>query len=207
MHRHDILNNTHKSLEMKRLTTLAFMVPFMLLLSCNRKAETDSKDIAEERNEQKFEDSDAEKDTEFAVEAADGGMLEVQLGQLAVSNASSPQVKQFGQMMVDEHSKANEELKTLAAEKKITLPAQLSEKSMKKYNDLAQKSGSDFDKEYIDFMIKDHKEDIELFKKEADNGKDMGLASWASGKIPVLQHHLQLAESAEETVKNAEKRN
>ena len=189
------------------MTTLVLMMSFLLLLSCNRKTETDSKDVAEERNEEKFEDSDAERDTEFAVEAADGGMLEVQLGQLAVSNASSPQVKQFGQMMIDEHSKANEELKTLAAEKKITLPAQLSEKSMKKYNDLAQKSGPDFDKEYIEFMIKDHKEDIELFKKEADKGNDMGLASWASGKISVLQHHLQLAESAEETVRNAAKNN
>src|SRR5436190_10631309 len=92
----------------------------------------DSKDVAEEQNEEKFDDSDKEKDTDFAVAVADGGMLEVELGKLAQQKATSPEVKKFAQMMVDDHTKANEELMALAGTKNISLPASLSEKSQKK---------------------------------------------------------------------------
>lgn len=186
----------------KSLLTLALSSLLLVAVSCGGKNNQDSKDTAEEQNDQTYDDSDAKRDTDFAVEAADGGMFEVQLGQLAVTSASSPQVKQFGQMMVDEHGKANEELKTLAQEKNITLPATLSDKRMEKYNDLAKRSGDEFDEAYIDLMVKDHKEDIDKFKKEADKGNDMAIAAWAAGKIPVLEHHLQMAESAQETLKN-----
>ena len=185
--------------------TLALSVVLLAGVSCGGKKDRDSKEMAEEQNEEKFDKSDAEKDTDFAVAAADGGMLEVQLGELAVTSASSPQVKQFGRMMADEHGKANEELKTLAQQKNISLPATLSEKSTKKYNDLAKKAGDEFDEAYIDLMVKDHKDDIDEFKKEADKGNDMAIAAWAAGKIPVLQHHLQMAESAQETLKNNKK--
>jgi putative membrane protein len=173
----------------------------LMLGACGSK--NDSKAVAEDQNDEKFDKSTGEADAEFAVKAADGGMLEVQLGQLAVSSASSPQVKEFAQMMVDDHSKANEELKTLASGKGISIPTTLSDKNMKKYNDLAEKSGHDFDKDYIDLMVKDHKEDIDEFKKEADKGKVPELAKWASEKLPTLEHHLQLAQSAQETVKNS----
>ena len=186
----------------KSLLTFALLSVLLVAVSCGGKNNRDSKDTAEEQNDQKYEDSDAERDTDFAVEAADGGMFEVQLGQLAVTSASSPQVKQFAQMMVDEHGKANEELKTLAQEKSITLPATLSDKRMEKYNDLSKKSGNEFDEAYIDLMVKDHKDDIDKFKKEADKGNDMAVAAWAAGKVPVLEHHLQMAQSAQETLKN-----
>jgi putative membrane protein len=187
---------------MRRLVFALFVFSMMTLVtSCGSKKE-DSKETAEEQNEQKFEDTNKEKDTDFAVDAADAGMLEVQLGQLAVSNASSPQVKQFGQMMVDDHTKANDELKALASELNISLPSALSDKSMKVYNKLAEKTGAEFDKDYIDQMVKDHKDVVDKFKKEADDGKEARLKQWASEKISTLQHHLQLAESAQETVKN-----
>jgi putative membrane protein len=173
----------------------------VMSISCGNK--NDSKAIAEDQNEEKFDDR-KEKDVEFAVEAADGGLLEVQLGQLALSNASSPQVKQFAQMMVDDHGKANDELKALAAAKNITLPSTLSDKAMKIYNDIAGKAGSDFDKAYMDRMVKSHKDNLDDFKEEADEGADSDLRSWASAKISTLQHHLQLAESAAETLKNSQ---
>jgi putative membrane protein len=186
----------------KKILFVAFAFSLVLFVSSCGSKNNDSKDTAEEQNEEKFEDTNKEKDTDFAVEAADAGMLEVQLGQLAVSNASSPQVKQFGQMMVDDHTKAGDELKALASELNYSLPASLSDKSMKVYNKLAEKSGADFDKEYVDQMVEDHKDVIGKFKKEADNGKEAKLQQWASEKLPTLQHHLQLAESAKETVKN-----
>ena len=98
----------------------------------NKNKAEDSKEVAEDQNDAKFEDTKIEDDTDFAVEAADGGMYEVELGKLAQSNAASADVKKFGQTMVDEHSKANEELKALATQKNITLPGALSDKHQKK---------------------------------------------------------------------------
>ncbi|MEO7988941.1 MAG: DUF4142 domain-containing protein [Chryseolinea sp.] len=175
---------------------LLLLCTFFTLASCSKK-EKDSKEMAEDQNEKKFNDSEIENDTEFAVAAADGGMLEVELGKLAQANASSEQTKMFGEMMVSDHSKANEELKTLATQKNISLPTELSDKNRKTYNDLAEKTGKDFDDAYTDFMVKDHKKDIDKFKKEAENGEDQDLKSWAAGKISTLEHHLEMAKQAE----------
>ncbi len=178
------------------------MMSIVLLGACNSgtENETDSKEVAHELNEEKFDDTKLEDDAAFLVKAADGGMMEVKLGQLAVANAASPAVKQFGQMMVDGHGKANEELKTLAASKNISIPDSLSDKKRDKYNELAEKKGADFDKAYAAYMVEDHKEDIEAYKKAAENAKDAEIKSWAAGKVPVLQQHLQKAEAAKEAV-------
>jgi putative membrane protein len=188
---------------MKNIKALSilFAACFFVLASCGTKSDQDdSKEIAEEQNEEKFDDTQLEDATDFAVEAADGGMLEVQLGQLALTKASSPQVKEFAQSMIDDHSKANEELKNLAQSKNITLPSTLSEKNQKDYNDLAEKSGADFDKAYCEFMVKDHKDDLDKFKKAAEKAEDPDLKSWAAGKVPVLEHHLSMAEGLEKGI-------
>jgi putative membrane protein len=169
-------------------------------MACGGKRDTDSKEVAEDQNEEKFDDTKVDEDAEFAVAAADGGLLEVQLGQLAVSKGSSEAVKKLGQSMVDDHSKANGELKTVAAQKNITLPSTLSDKSQKHYDELSEKSGADFDKAYAKFMVEDHKDDIDAFKKEADKGNDPDLKSWAAGKISVLEHHLTMAEQTRDAV-------
>lgn len=171
------------------------VVACILLAACGNA--DDSKKAANADNKEKFDSTNLQDDTKFAVAAADGGMLEVELGKLAQTNASSPVVKNFGQMMVDDHSKAGEELKTLAASKSITLPQVLSDKNQKDYSDLSKKKGEDFDKAYSSFMVKDHKEDIEEFKKEAQNGKDADIRAWASGKVPTLEHHLAMAQRAD----------
>ena len=181
------------------LSVIALTVA-LFLSACNTKNTTDSMEQAEEQNDKKFDDSKIEEDTEFAVAAADGGMLEVQLGQLAQTNSTVADVKTFAQMMVTDHSKANDELKKWAAQKNITLPAVLSDKNQKKYDDLASKTGKDFDDAYTDFMVKDHQNDIDEFKKEADKGNDADLKSWAAGKISTLEHHLGMAKQAEAVV-------
>jgi putative membrane protein len=188
---------------MKNIKALSilFAACFFVLASCGTKTDQDdSKEVAEEQNEEKFDDTQLEDATDFAVEAADGGMLEVQLAQLALTKASSPQVKEFAQKMIDDHSKANEELKKLAQSKNITLPSALGEKNQKDYNDLAEKSGADFDKAYCEFMVKDHKEDLDKFKKAAEKSEDPDLKSWAAGKVPVLEHHLSMAEGMEKGI-------
>jgi putative membrane protein len=175
------------------------------LFSCGgggQSQQEDPKDVATEQNEEKFDDSNKEKDTEFAVTAADGGLMEVELGRIAQQKASSPEVKKFAQMMTDEHSKANDELKALAQQKNIALPASLSEKKQNKLKDLQAKTGAEFDKDYIDFMVEDHEEDIKAFEKEAENGNDPELKSWAAGKVTTLRHHLEMAKATQEVVKN-----
>ncbi len=186
-----------KTKTMKKIL-LVFCVAAMIS-SCG--GNNDPKKEATEANEQKFDSTNLENDTKFAVAAADGGMLEVELGKLALANSSSKTVKQFAQMMIDDHGKAGEELKMLAASKNITLPSALSNKNQDAYNDLAKKKGTDFDKAYAYFMVDDHQEDIGEFKKQAEDGKDTDLKNWAAGKVPVLEHHLMMAKTADSTVK------
>jgi len=192
---------------MKNLKTssLLFAACFFALVSCGTKNnQEDSKEIAEEQNEAKFDDTSLDDDTEFAVAAADGSMLEVQLGQLALTKASSPKVKEFAQSMVDDHSKANDELKTIAQTKNITLPSTISEEKQKDYDKLAEKSGPEFDKAYSEFMVKDHKDDVDQFKKAAEKCEDADIKSWAAEKVPVLENHLSMAESLEDAVDGTE---
>jgi putative membrane protein len=146
--------------------------------------------------------ADLKQDAEFAVAAADGGMLEVALGKLAVKKGVSQAVKKLGAQMVTDHSKANMELKALAIEKHIVLPDEMSNKCQKQVSDLDEKKGKDFDKAYADLMVTDHKGDIDEFKKESEKGNDAQVSGWAKDKIPLLEHHLMMAE---ETQKKLEK--
>ena len=174
----------------------------MMMTACGSKTGgEDSKDMAEDQNDAKFK-GDAEDDADFAVEAANGGMMEVQLGTLALTKATSPDVKQFAQMMVDDHTKANNELKDLAQQKNITLPSTLDNEHQRKFDNLNEKTGADFDKDYIDLMVQDHKEDVKKFEDQGDDGKDADLKSWASAKVPTLRHHLEEAQRIQDVVKH-----
>jgi putative membrane protein len=144
--------------------------------------------------------ADMKPDAEFAVAAADGGMLEVALGKLAEKKGTSKAIKKLGTQMVTDHSKANMELKALAADKHIVLPENMSDKCQKKVSDLESKNGKDFDKAYADLMVSDHKDDIDDFKKEAEKGNDAQVSAWAKNKVPVLEHHLMMAEDAQKVV-------
>jgi putative membrane protein len=142
-----------------------------------------------------------DKDADFIRKAGIGGMLEVRLGHLARTNGASPEVKQLGEQMVLDHSKWNDELKVLASRKNVTLPADLDEKAQKTYNDLSAKQGEEFDKAYTKCMVKDHKKDVCLFKKEAKKGQDQELRAWASQTLPKLEHHKEMAKQTCKKVK------
>ena len=191
-----------KHLSMKKTIITMMSAAFITVFAAcgNSDHPEDSKEAAKEQNDTKFDDTKIEDDTKFAVAAADGGMLEVELGKLAQTNGASPQVKDLGKMMVDDHSKSNEELKALAQQKNISLPAVMSDDMRKKYDDLAAKKGADFDKAYTDFMVGDHKDDIDDFQHEAEKGADADIKAWAAGKVPVLQHHLEMSQAAKDAV-------
>ena len=185
---------------MKRSILCLLMSGLSLLwVSCGD-GRKDSTEMAEDQNEETV-DNKKEDDVEFAVEAADDGMLEVQLGTLALTKASSPQVKQYAQMMVDDHTKANDELKALAQQKNITLPTTLSNESQRIYDNFKEKTEG-FDKDYMDQMVKDHRDVIDDFEEQAKEGEDAQVKTWASSKLVALQSHLQEAERLQETLKN-----
>jgi putative membrane protein len=140
-------------------------------------------------------------DTSFVTKAAQGGMAEVKLGQLATEKASSPDVKAFGQQMVDDHSKANDELKNLASKKGETLPTDIDAKDQAKYDRLSKMSGAEFDKAYMADMVSDHKTDVSEFRRESQRGTDPDIKAWAAKTLPTLEHHLQMAETTDAKVK------
>ena len=142
-------------------------------------------------------------DKKFVEEAAQGGMAEVQFGQLAAQKAQTSEVKQFGQKMVDDHAKANDQLKQVAASKGITLPTDLKSSDKREYDKLSKLNGDNFDREYMKTMVSDHKKDVKEFQKEAKSAKDADVKGFASQTLPTLQQHLQLAEQADAAVRSA----
>lgn len=140
-------------------------------------------------------------DSAFAKKAAAGGMAEVELGKLATQKASNADVKAFGQRMVDDHSKANDQLKGIASQQNITLPTDLSAKDKAEQERLSKLSGDAFDRAYINHMVMDHKKDVAEFQKEANSGKDEAIKNFASQTLPTLQDHLKQAQDAQKNVK------
>ncbi len=133
-------------------------------------------------------------DGKFAAAAASGGMAEVKLGQLAQQNGNSGAVKSFGQQMVTDHSKAGDDLKSVAQKEGMTLPMDISKEDQDTYDRLSQLHGAQFDKEYAQDMVKDHQKDIADFQKEASSGKNASLKDFASRTLPTLKNHLRMAQ-------------
>jgi putative membrane protein len=158
-------------------------------------------DVSKSPGESKSTSSLSSGDSSFIKNAAQGGMLEVELGKLAQDKAASEKVKEFGKRMEQDHSKANNELKKIAADKGVQLPTALDSKHKSKVDKLAKLSGADFDKRYMSDMVSDHKSDAKEFQKEADKGKDADVKQFASKTLAMVKEHLQLAESTEKEVK------
>ena len=131
---------------------------------------------------------------DFVMEAASGGMMEVELGQLAQQKATSQKVKDFGAMMVRDHTKANEDLKS-AVNGKITVPATLSDKHQRHINDLKEETGHDFDVDYIKMMVNDHEADIKKFENIAKESNDPAVRDFANNALPTLRNHLTEAKA------------
>ena len=133
------------------------------------------------------------QDSSFMKSAAEGGMEEVKLGNLAEQNGASDRIKKFGQKMVNDHSKMNGDLQNLAGQKNFALPSSETIKEGASDKLLARKTGADFDKAYISDMVKDHESDIAEFQKEIDTGTDGDVKALATKALPILQDHLKMA--------------
>ena len=133
-------------------------------------------------------------DAAFIKEAAQGGMAEVELGRLGVERAESPDVKQFAQRMVEDHSKANDELKPIASKKGVTIPKTLDPKHTATKDKLAKLSGHDFDRAYMREMTSDHNHDVSAFQKQLAKTRDPELKSWIEKTLTTVKEHQQLAQ-------------
>lgn len=132
-------------------------------------------------------------DKQFLQDAAMGGLTEVALGKLAIEKGSSDAVKQFGQKMIDDHTKANDELKQLATAGGVNVPDALDSKHQSRVDKLAKLSGAEFDKAYIKDQMKYHQQNVKEFQQEAQYGSVVQVKDLASKSLPALQQHLELA--------------
>ena len=193
---------------MKKLTYITLIAGIACLgQACSgpkdSKASSDSANVAKADTAKKDSSMAAvdKDDAKFAVAAANGGMAEVELGQLAQQKAANAKVKDFGAMMVTDHTKANDEMKALAKTKGITLPVAIDTDEQKVKDDLSAKSGADFDKAYVSNMIDDHKKDIKEFEDASKNCKDADLRVFAVKTLPTLKMHLDAIQKIHDSMK------
>lgn len=192
---------------MKRKSLLLLALPFALF-ACNNEAK-DSVEKADSANQAKLDSNGAggqtittdENTTNFLVKAADGGMAEVQMAQLAEQKGANAQVKGYATMLVNDHSAANGQVKSFASARNVTLPDSVSDMHKRHMNDLTKKSGRDFDKAYIDMMVDDHEKDISMFKDASDDVKDSEVKTFIDNTIPKLQMHLDSAKAIQKRLK------
>ena len=136
----------------------------------------------------------------FVLNAAKDGMAEVELGKLGVEKASRDEVKKFAQRMADDHSKANDELKSLAEKKAITLPTSVDAKHKATQDRLAKLSGAAFDRAYMQDMVSGHRKAVAAFRTESKSGKDADVKAWAAKTLPTLEEHLKQAQNTAKDV-------
>ena len=144
-------------------------------------------------------------DESFLRKAAAGGAAEVELGNLAKDKATDPDVKQFAEKMVTDHTKANDELKRLAEKKGVAISDMPDSKSKREMDRLSKLSGADFDKAYAKLMVSDHEKDVSEFQKESKDARDPEVRDFASRTLPTLQDHLRMAQEDNSKVAKSEK--
>jgi putative membrane protein len=141
-------------------------------------------------------------DKDFMTKALQGSRLEVALGREATAQAASPDVKAFGERMITDHGRAADELKQLAAQKKVDIPTALDDSKESKVEKMAKLNGSAFDKEYVTNVVDDHEDDISDFRKAAGDLMDPDLKAWANKQLPILESHLTMAKGIKAKVKH-----
>jgi len=177
---------------MRRLLSTLCIISFGAAMTLSAAAQAGTNESGSTSGKQSAGMGDT--DSTFVKKAAQGGLAEVELGQLATQKASSEEVKKFGQRMVDDHSKANEQLKQVAAEKNIDVPQQLDAKDKATKARLEKLSGEQFDRAYMKYMVRDHQRDVAEFERESKIAKDPAIKNFAQQTLPTLKDHLKEAE-------------
>jgi len=143
-------------------------------------------------------DQDIEMEKKFVEAAAMKSMMEMKLGQLAQQEATSTEIQELGKTIVKDHTTAAKKLERIVEKKNMDLPATLDEKHQKKVDNFTDKSGEEFDRDFINMMVKDHKKDIAMFEKAQQDVTDPNLKEYIDNTLPVLKEHLEIAENIQE---------
>jgi putative membrane protein len=198
---------------MKRMTWIPLTLSLVAVISgCNNSASGDAAKEADSANEAKADSSTVssnpsqtmsvdEKTSAHMVKLGDAGLAEVALGQLAQEKGAAQSVKDFGSMMVKDHSAVNDELKGIAARKNVTLPAAPGEDHQKQMQDLAKKSGAAFDKDYIDAMVKGHEKVADELEQTSKDATDAEVKAFADKILPAVRAHLEEAKKIKKALK------
>ncbi|MEO8406357.1 MAG: DUF4142 domain-containing protein [Chitinophagaceae bacterium] len=194
---------------MKKKFGFLLALPFALL-ACNNEGK-DSVEKADSTNNAKMDSSTANnpaqtistdaESTSFMTKAADAGMAEVQMGEMAQQKAVNAKVKDFATMMIHDHSAVNDQVKALAAQRNVTLPDSVSDDHKKKMNDLMKKTGKDFDKAYVSAMVDGHKKVLDMFQDASKNVKDTEVKTLIDNTIPKIQMHLDSIQAIQKLIK------
>lgn len=186
--------------------TYVFLFVFVFTLSaCNNTNETTESNTSTSANTNTATDATTgtsntgvvtdEKSKEFLTKAANSGMAEVQLAKLAQQKATIDAVKSFAAMLERDHTAANDQVKSFATQRNVSLPATPSDDKQKMYDDMQKMTGKNFDKEYISMMVKSHNDGITLFEDTKANASDIDVKNFADKTLPTLKMHLDSAKA------------
>jgi len=192
-------------------------VGLLFLASCggnnSNSTTSDTSQMAKDTSQAKTDNSTVSSDTakvastvsnddlKFVADAANAGMMEVELGKVAQQNSTTADVKNFGEMMVTDHTKIGDDLSKIASSKHIMMPISLPQEDQNKIDDLKKKTGKDFNKAYMDAMVSGHKKVIAMLEDETKKGSDTDIKAFASNTLPTINKHLEAAKKCEMMVK------
>lgn len=186
-------------------TSFILILSLALLIGCKSGGNTNNADSANmgvSENNSANNTWNQEKISDFVEDATTSSLMEVQLGNIAQKKAMSQQVRDYAKMMVTDHTDASQKLTPVLTTLSITAPTALEKEDQDKIDNLNQKTGKDFDKEYIDKMVNDHKDNVNKFEDAQKNLPSGELRTWVENTLPVLRQHLIQAETLQETLKN-----
>ena len=192
-------------MNMKKSANILFVtIVTSLFFACSSR-NPDSVEQANDMNENKDSTGSMmtidDNDAKFLVEASDACMMDIEAGILAQKKSSNKDVADFGKMLSTEYANANNEVQSVASMKSVTMPTSMSDEYMKKLNDLREKSGKDFDKDYISMVVDEHKKTVNNYEKMASDSKDDDIRAMATKLLPTLRTHLEIAVKIEDALK------
>lgn len=174
--------------------------------SCKQEPKpADTEEVAEDQNEAKFDETNQAKedDADYLVAAAETDLEEIEIGKLAKEKGTDAEVKKFGQMLIDDHTKGSALLKPMAEKKNISLPTAITDDGKEAYAKLnQQKAGKDFDLKFADMMVDGHEKAISKMEDASQKANDPEIRAWAGNQVPTLKAHLEHAKMLQENIKN-----
>ncbi|WP_343534345.1 DUF4142 domain-containing protein [Pedobacter sp.] len=192
---------------MKNLFFLIYSIAFTVMIACNSQPK-DAKETADSINRTKDTSTVVadmitvrDDEAEFATNAADAGLAEINFANLAISKTANEQIKAYANMMLKEHGATNDELIALAKSKNITLPNTMSDEHQKRWDELNEKTGASFDKKYASLMEEDHVKTLAFMEHEARKGTDPDLKAFANKMVPTINVHLNAIRKIKDSLK------